>query len=384
LEATRWLRPPRLRGAAQTEERHATWLELFFDLVFVVAVAQLSGNLEHDPTLAGVGWFVALFVPVFWAWMGYTYYANRFDTDDVAFRVAMLTGMLAIAAFAVTIPQAHGHGSAQFALAYVAVRAVLIGLYVRAWRHVAEARDLCRRFVIFFGAGAGLWLASLLVPTPGRYALWALAIGVELAGPLGPGAGAVIRRTPFNFSHIPERFGLFTMIVLGESVVLVTSGLAATDWRPGSVATAAGCFVTVSALWWLYFDFVDVSVVRRSVPAVQLYLYGHLPILVGLTATGAGASLLLKAASSSWRWVYCGGLALYLVSISVIHLTTRRSLRDSVLATRLAIAALACVLAALGGALPAFAVVAVLAAALAAEVVHELAVEHRHQATPAG
>jgi low temperature requirement protein LtrA len=257
---------------------------------------------------------------------------------------------------------------------------VLIGLYVRAWRHVPEARDLCRRFVTFFGAGVGLWLASLLVPAPARYALWALGIGVELAGPLGPGAGAVIRRTPFNFSHIPERFGLFTMIVLGESVVLVTSGLAATDWRAGSVASAVGCFVTVSALWWLYFDFVDVSVVRRSVPAVQLYLYGHLPILIGLTATGAGASLLIKAAGSggaepAWRWVYCGGLALYLASISAIHLTTRRSLHDSVLAARLAIAALACALAALGGALPVPVLVAVLAVALAAEVAHELAVE---------
>ena len=380
-----WLQPPRLRGAGQGVERHATWLELFFDLVFVVAVAQLAANLKADHGLAGFLRVMALFVPVFWAWMGYTYYANRFDTDDIAFRLAMLTGMLVISVFAVSIPDAVGSGSAFFALAYVAVRAVLIGLYVRAWRHVPEAAELCRRFVLFFTTGTALWLASVLVPTPFRYWLWVAGTAVELAGPLG--AGAIIRRTPFDAGHIPERFGLFTLIVLGESVVLVATGLAANDWKAASVATAVACFVVVAMLWWLYFDFVPDAAIRRSVAAGQLYLYGHLPILIGLTSAGAGASLLIKAAGSgsggvSERWVYAGGLAIYLVWISIIHLVTTRSLRDSVLAGRLAVAALALLLAAAGGALAPPLFVGLLAAALLAELAHEIARGHTGPKAP--
>jgi low temperature requirement protein LtrA len=94
----RLFEPPRLRTVEDVdEERHSTWLELFFDLVFVVAVAELGHNLSDDPTARGFGEFVALFVPVWWAWAGFTFYANRFDTDDLTYRLLCLLGMFAVA-----------------------------------------------------------------------------------------------------------------------------------------------------------------------------------------------------------------------------------------------------------------------------------------------
>ena len=154
-----WLRPPRLRtlaGEDAEDERHASWLELFFDIVFVVAIAELSHELVVDHTLSGFATFAALFVPIFVAWQGFSFYADRFDTDDVLFRVCMLAAMLSVAALAIQIPDvAHGE-SAGFALAYVAIRVLTVVLNLRAYRHVPLARPLIGRYVVAFSFSVAL------------------------------------------------------------------------------------------------------------------------------------------------------------------------------------------------------------------------------------
>ena len=115
----RLLEPPRLRTATaeRDKERHATWLELFLDLVFVVAIAELGRSLAHDVTAHGFLRYLGLFVPIWWAWAGFTFYATRFDTDDLVYRVMTLLGMFGVAVLATTVPRAFaGHGNA-FALA---------------------------------------------------------------------------------------------------------------------------------------------------------------------------------------------------------------------------------------------------------------------------
>ena len=127
-------------------DRRASWLELFFDLVFVVAITELSQFLVEDHSAGGFVRFAALFVPVWVAWQGYMAYATRFDTDDLGFRLAYFGAMLAIAAMAVLIGDvAHGKNSAAFAVAYVVLRSIMLVLYWRAWRAVPEARLLARR-----------------------------------------------------------------------------------------------------------------------------------------------------------------------------------------------------------------------------------------------
>src|SRR5437016_2114630 len=163
----RWFVPPRLRTTDQTEERHASWLELFFDLVFVVAITELSRELVADHSAGGFLRFAALFFPVFVAWQGYMAYADRFDTDDVLFRAAYFAAMLAIAAMAVLIGDvARGHHSAQFAVAYVCLRSFMLVLYARAWRAVPEARPLIRFYGVGYSVGAAMWLASLALDPP--------------------------------------------------------------------------------------------------------------------------------------------------------------------------------------------------------------------------
>src|SRR5437868_2833587 len=216
-----WLVPPRLRTADDRDsERHASWLELFFDLVFVVAITELSRLLVLDHSALGFLRFAALFVPVYVAWQGYMAYATRFDTDDLAFRLTYFAAMLAIAAMAVLIADvARGVHTAAFAVAYVVLRSLMLALYARAWRAVPEARPLVRFYGLGYSVGVGIWLASLAVTTPYRYWFWGAAQVLELSLP--PLSTRLHRRIPTSATHLPERWALFTLIVLGESVAAV-------------------------------------------------------------------------------------------------------------------------------------------------------------------
>jgi hypothetical protein len=243
-----WLRPPALRAPTPGEhdERHASWLELFFDLVVVVAIAQLAQELARDHSLGGFATFAGLFLPVFIAWQGFTFYADRFDSDDVLFRAVMLAAMLAIAALAVQIPDvAAGRHDGGFVVAYVTLRSLLVALYLRAWPHAPEARPLIARYAGGYSLSIALWLSSLLVDPPLRYVLWGVGLAIEYAMPVV--AQRIHARIPVDPSHVPERFALFTIIVLGESVVAVALGTADTDWRAASATTAALGFVASRA-----------------------------------------------------------------------------------------------------------------------------------------
>ena len=323
-EARRWLDPPRLRTADETAgERRASWLELFFDLVFVVAIAELAHQLELDHSAAGLLRFAALFVPVYVAWQGFSIYADRFDTDDVLFRLALFAGMLAVAALAVQIGDvAHGDGSAGFALAYIVLRSIMFALYGRAWRAVPAARPLIARYGPGYAVAVAIWIASLALDPPARYVLWGVALALDLSLP--PLSTRLIRRVPTHGGHVVERWGLFTLIVLGESVVVVALGTAGSDWQADSAATAVAGFVAVTAVWWLYFDGLPNVEIRGNAPSIVTYSYAHLPLLMGLAAMGAGLALAIEHAGEPRLGggpaaAYLGGPALFLLALIVLR-----------------------------------------------------------------
>jgi low temperature requirement protein LtrA len=292
----RWLQPPRLRTAENPRcQRRATSLELFFDLVFVVVVDKLAELLAHDPSAVGVGRFLLLFATVCVAWVGYTVYADRFDTDDVVQRLLMLCGMLAVAAVAVNIPSAFSGSSVAVAIAYVAVRAVLLAMYLRVWHAVPDARGLARRYVLGFGLSIAIWLASLAVPEPLRFALWVFAVLVEALTPVTARSYAVQMR--LQASHMAERYGLFTLIVLGGAVVAVVSGTAGTNWAPAPALCAVASFVATAVLWWIYFDCVDMGGVNRTMVSRLCVAYAHCLMYAAMTAFAVGTLLLIGAAA---------------------------------------------------------------------------------------
>jgi low temperature requirement protein LtrA len=374
--------PPRIRQLEDDDTRHATWLELFFDLVFVVAVAQLAASLSHDLTLHGFLVFCGLFVPVWWAWVGYTFYADRFDTDDVVHRVLTLGGMFAVGALASVIPDAAAGDTVPFALAYVAVRAFVIALNARAWLHLPAARPLLNVYVPAFSIAAALMLASVALAAPQRYWLWAVALAVDVGTPLV--VRPRIEAVPIHASHIPERIGLFTIIVLGETVVAVVLGTSSVAWSLESGVVAALGFVLAAGFWWVYFDYLDGEMLLGQGTWVgQTYLYAHLPLTAGVVALGVGVEHAIEETASAeladaTRWLLCGGLAIAFASLAAIHHVATWGRRDADTWLRLSVVAVALAVGLLGGGLGPLAATAILAAAVAGCVALELALHDRH------
>lgn len=322
------IRPPQLR-TVQTEEgegRSATWMELFYDLVFVVAVAALAKRLLGDPGWGGIAAFTGLFIPIWWAWASYTFYADRYDTDDAIQRTLVIVQIAAIALMAVSISGDTADSSRGFALSYVLARLVLLALYVRAQRHVAETRELVTGYLKGFSAGGAVWLISAFVPEPARFWLWGVGLAIEFATPY------LVRklqaRSPLSVSHLPERFGLFTILVLGESIAAVVAGLAHKGWVGSSVAAAVIGVVLASGLWWLYFDNAEGSVVRRDPETAKawrptVWIYSHLPLSGALVATGIGLEFMVDLhAGTVERFILAGALAGSLIAMGVIHIAT--------------------------------------------------------------
>src|SRR6266568_1791588 len=370
-----WFQPPRLRTLADEGERHASWLELFFDLVFVVAITELSQYLVADHSAGGFLRFAALFVPVWVAWQGYMAYATRFDTDDLGFRLAYFGAMLAIAAMAVLIGDvAHGRNSAAFAVSYVVLRTIMLLLYWRAWVAVPEARVLIRFYGLGYAGGAALWLVSLAFPTPWRYVVWIAAQLMELSLP--PLSTRLHRRIPTSASHLPERWALFTLIVLGESVVAVGVGTAGTRWRLASVGAAVLGFVAVAAVWWLYFDRQEGVVLRGSTMDVVVYSYAHIPLLMGLAAMSAGVRLSIDHAGhghlkTGAAAALVGGAVLYLLALVGTRTVTVGGPHRGGVSLKLGAAAVLLGLLVAADAIPVLAVAGVLAGVLAGVVFAE-------------
>ncbi|MEH1843657.1 MAG: low temperature requirement protein A [Nostoc sp.] len=323
-----FLQPPRLRISEDTEEeRRATWLELFYDLVFVVAVSQLAHNLNEDISLSGLFGFVVLFIPVWWSWIGTTFYANRFDSDDVGHRLLIGIQMLTAAAMAINIHHGLGESSPGFAISYALGRAVLVIEYVRAGRHISSARPLTTRYAIGFAIAASLWLISASVPIPWRFGFWTLGIIIDFATPL------TARKFQLGLlphaSHLPERFGLFTIIVLGEAIIAVVNGVSEQKWDTLTVISAVFGLIIAFSWWWVYFDNlggtpIEMARTHGRVGVVNLWLYTHLPLVIGFAAAGVGVEQILLSnptlpLSDSQRWLICSSVALCSLAVGILH-----------------------------------------------------------------
>jgi len=316
--------PPRLRTMGQEAHRSATWLELFYDLAFVVAVAALSARLLEG--VGGIGPFFGYFALLWWLWASHTYYADRYDTDDLVYRVLAAVQMVAVVIIASSL-SGETESTVAFAVGYATSRWALVLMYWRAYRHVTETRELVRGYLVGFSLAAVVWSLSSIVSEDTRLALWAVALCVDLATPW------VMRRqqaqVPLDVSHLPERFGLFTILVLGESIAAVVAGVAHHEWSAPHVVTAAVGIGIATALWWMYFDNASGTVVRRASHVRRTWrptawIYTHLPLAAGLGALGVGLELSVSGAGvgpmpGSERWLLVGSAAVVLGAMALIQ-----------------------------------------------------------------
>jgi low temperature requirement protein LtrA len=322
------LRPPRLRTTeSEAEERRVTWTELFYDLVFVVAVAGLGRRLLEDTSWTGFWSFAGLFVPLWWAWAGFTFYADRYDTDDLGQRLLAVAQMVTVALMAASISGGAAEPLVAYALSFVAARTILIVMYLRARRHVPETRDLVTGYTKGMSLAVLFWLVSVFVPEPFRYVLWAIGLAIDFSTPYR--LRRVQAKVPLDVAHIPERFGLFTILVLGESIAAVVAGLEEEVWTSLATVAAAISVLITTGLWWVYFDNLDGTVVRRRADQKKTWkptawIYGHLPLMIGLVMTAIGLEHAIVAVEhhelhGADLWLLTGGMALVFATLALIQ-----------------------------------------------------------------
>jgi low temperature requirement protein LtrA/predicted GNAT family acetyltransferase len=339
--------PPRLRTAVNEGERSATWLELFYDLVFVVAVAVLVERLLDDMSGRGLASFVGYFALLWWLWASHTYYADRYDTDDLVYRLLAAGQMVSIVVLASSLSTDTAQSTKAFAFAYATSRVLLLVMYLRAHKHVEVTRALVSGYLKGFGLAAIVWMASAVVPEDARFVLWAVALFIDLATPW------IMRteqaRAPLDVSHLPERFGLFTILVLGESMAAVVAGLSHISWALVPTLTAALGVGVVTGLWWLYFDNARGSVVRReaSVPRTwrpTAWIYTHFGLAAGLAVTAAALEQAIVGAGqgpmpASDRWLLVGSIAAVFAALAMVQFASTE--KESALGRNITIGRLA-------------------------------------------
>lgn len=312
-----------------------SYLELFFDLVFVFAITQLSHGLLHHLSWHGLAEGTVLFLAVWWAWIYTAWVTNWTDPDRLPVRLVLLGVMLLSLAMAVAIPDAFAEQGLVFAAAYVAIqlgRSTLMALLF-----VAEERARLRnmvRIALWFAASAPLWLGGGLVADAElRLLLWLAALGIEYAGPFAlfrvPGMGrSQLADWDISGSHMAERCALFIIIALGEGIVVTGASFAGQPFDAPRITAFVIAFLSAALMWWLYFDIgaqrgsqLISGHAQAGRVARNAYTYLHMPIVLGIVIAAVGDALLLEqataAASRELVAVQTGGMVLFLFGLGL-------------------------------------------------------------------
>jgi low temperature requirement protein LtrA len=325
--------------------KRVSWVELYLDVVFVLAVGQIAHVIADRPAMRSVWIALGLFATLWWTWIGFTVLYNRHGDDAPAQRLLFLAGSVPTGVAAVAIAPASTGDAAVLALSLAVIRLVLAAGYAAGSRRGDALR---RRIIQAYLASAALFAVSAAVSGPGRYVLWAVGIVVESSATLDEDREAMRRARrerdlaalapedpadALEAHHFAERFGLFLIILLGE--VVVEAGQAALD---GATATTAGwaalaaAMVLAGALWWVYFDSVaeiNLKVLQLSggSPSIAraLFAVGHMLPAFALLLIAAGAGLLLEHDPPRIAfWLACVGLGIYLAGTRAFLLAPTR------------------------------------------------------------
>jgi low temperature requirement protein LtrA len=325
---------PGVAGSAPApSDKRTSYLELFFDLVFVFAITQIVGELHTDHTTQGWARAALVLWLIWWAWSQFTWAGTAIDLERRGVRLAMLavTGLALLVG--VAIPDAFAADGAWFAVPYALVRFAGLGLQWFGLRHDPAARAALASYTPIALVGPVVVLAGGLLPVEWRLPVWAVAVLVDVLSVIAAGRGE-FRVAP---GHFAERHALITIIALGESIIAV--GATADGLEPSLriVGVAAVGFAIIAAMWWLYFDrtqrweeerlVLERDGVRQGRLARDLYTLGHLPVIAGTVVFAAGVEEVVlhpdEPMDAFTRWAVGAGLALFLAGLALGELRAR-------------------------------------------------------------
>jgi len=311
-------RAPRVCPAQERHVRRPSWTELFFDLVFAAAIAQLSAPLSHDYSFYGIGRFAFLLALVFLAWFGYTSFSTQFGVDDVVERVLIVAQVFLVAVMAANATDAlSSKDAAGFGAAYGGVRAILAVQYARVVRSPV-AEPFVKRRIAGLLVSAVLWTLSALLPVSERYIGWMLALLLDV-GNSWP-ASSTTTASPPGATHFPERFGLLTIILLGEFVASVMRGIESQMGWSFLAASAAVLSLGLGfAIWSCYSDGAmgwETRHVRshRDVGRLRAWIALHFVLFLGIGVLGVGLRRAIALPpgghfSAAEQWIMCSAAA---------------------------------------------------------------------------
>jgi low temperature requirement protein LtrA len=308
--------------------QRVTPLELFFDLVFVFAITQVTGFLADDPTAGGLFRGLLLLAALWWAWAAYAWLTNTLNPEEGVVRLAVFAAIGAMLIVALATPQAFGTEGVVFGIAYFAVRALHLVLYAIAGKGDPELLGAVLRITPTAIAGPLMLVVAGFLDGAAQIALWVAALAIDYLGAL-VGRARGWRVSP---EHFVERHGLVVIIALGESVVAIGIGAAGQPLDAGTIIAALLGITVIATLWWSYFDWVSFMVLarleeasgtERAALARDLYSYLHLPMVAGIVLFAFGLKTTIAHVSEPLLAIpavgLCGGLALYFLA----HVATR-------------------------------------------------------------
>jgi low temperature requirement protein LtrA len=358
------------------EDERVTPLELFFDLVFVLALTQCTTLIAHTPTWGGMLKGLLVLGMLWWSWTGYAWLTSVLDPEEGAVRLAIFVAMAAFLVAALCVPHAFGSEALRFACAYAVVRVAHIVLFMLASREDPELRKSVLTLAASTAVGAGLLFAAAAASGELRVALWGVALLLDTGGPLLFGQDGW-KLVP---GHFAERHGLIVIIALGESIVAIGVG-ARTSIDAGIVAASTLGMVVAAALWWVYFDVTAIVARRRLAKAApgreqnniarDSYSYLHFPMIAGIALLAVGLKVTLVDVGGELAIVpataLLGGVALYLLA----HVAFRMRNVHTLSVRRLVCAAVLLALLPVAVSLPALATLGILAGLLSALIAYE-------------
>lgn len=274
-----------------TEDEGSTWLQLFFDLVYVAILIELGNRLSHDLTLKGALEFALLFIPIWWSWLEFVFYGRYFPVDDIGHRILTVLYIAFMLVMAFEIHEVTTGTASAFLVGYGFSKFALALMYARAWKQFPEYRGMTSNYVLAFVFAGFLWLAIAFI-APTTFWLWGLATLVSVLSPLIIGilqkrpsrAGQSYPPTKYHF--MLHRFGELTIIVLGEFFIKLVTTAEDRELTTVNIYIGLSLLAVSISYWWLYFDHLEHSRLTNAGSRLGIWVYGHYPFLLGITAYG--------------------------------------------------------------------------------------------------
>ncbi len=326
---SRWFHAPTLHSGHGPIEKKVSWLELFYDLIFVAAFIQLGNGLAERLDARGTEAFAGAFLALWVIWTGFSFFENRYTVGDFLHRTMTLAQMFSVAAVGLFAGRMIAGETEAFSISVASGLFLVSLMYLRALVQMKTGRDYSKYWGAVFGGSAVLWALASQLDAPGCYYLWGAATVLVLLAPFMRASRQLAERYPLDWEHLSERYGLLTIIVLGESFVKVLSMLVQEQagWElllSGTIALVLTCGV-----WWIYFDDIAGARIRTERGQWIVWLYSHIFLHIGIVALAVGIK---KAVLFSWdapappayRFLLAGSLALVFFAVAAIDSVTER------------------------------------------------------------